>query len=340
MVWGMLYHVTRGAYTPIRLINATLGAASCVLAFYIGVMVFSPLAGFFGALSACLYPPLIWHSINLMTEPFFIFFLTLTLFLLVVSQRNQSVVLAGAAGLATALGTLSRSVLQGFVPIAALWLFLVFSDRKKRFAASICYMVLFCCALAPWVIRNYHVFGKFVPTTTDSGHGFFIGNNARALTDPRGIWMPERWDFLKGLSETEIDKTLRNKGLQYVTHHPVMWARLALDKFCRFWRPIPHAQFIGAKPALVAGVSYCIAALLILPGVWIAGRKWRERFPWLLLVGLLAGYMTGIHMIFIAVTRYRAPLMPALLLFGGLTISTLIEHSRGQSACGTATESP
>jgi len=351
LLWGLVYGVTGGKYLPIRLAHAALSALTCVLAFFIGKRLVSREAAALGAFLVGWYPPLVWHGVNLMTEPLFMFFMVLTVCLLLEARMGDSAMLwALGAGVCAGLGTLARSVLQGFVPLAGLWLIFSPSNRKRGLAMALAFWLGFVLVMTPWVVRNWRVHRAFVPTTTDAGHGFFIGNNERTLTDPRGVYMPERWEFLKGLNEVQIDRKLYSLGLQFIREHPGRWCRHLVDKFLRFWRFYPHGEFVATdqfssnvlSPRLyvhVYGLSYSLAFPFMVAGFVLAYRRFPSQRPGYHLVLLIVAYMTGIHMIYIAVLRYREPLMFFLLCFAGhslLSAGNALRTRRGGASAALA----
>lgn len=331
MLWGLVYGWTEGFYTPIRVAHAILGALTCLLVYFLGRALFSRPVGVAASVIAGWYPPLVWHSINLMTEPLFIFWLTTSVCLLVAARRRDSGWASGLAGAAAGLGILSRSVLVGFVPLAGVWLLWASRGWRRGMVLAAAYGLGVLVAMSPWVLRNHRVHGRWVITTTDGGHGFLIGNNPGALDDPRGVKEPDSWAFAKGLSEWEMNKAFFKRGLANLRDNPWLWPRLAWDKFCRFWRFYPHLEYVSddaddvhlVKPryyAILYGLSYGLLFPFIVGGAVIAYvRRACERWD-LGLIALLTAYMTGIHLLFIAVMRYRVPLMPLLMVLAGYAI--------------------
>lgn len=326
-LWGLVYPWTGGWFTPIRLAHAVLSALTCVLVFFVGKRLLDRHSALLGALLCAFYPAQIWHGVNLMTEPLFIFFLVLTVLLLFILQDRPRTPIAFAAGVTAALGVLSRSVLIGFVPLCVLW---VARKGRRAFPLAAVFLAGFLCAMTPWWVRNWQIFHRFVLTTTDGGHGFLIGNNERSRSDPRGVYVPERWDFAREAIHDEIalQQRLYQQGLRFIAAHPGEWALLAIDKFCRFWRFYPHAEFVGSRNAIIYGVSYTMVFPFIVAGIILSFRAMPERRGLFTLIYILICYMTGIHMIFIAVMRYREPLMPFLLCFAGYAMVRLWGYVR------------
>ncbi len=333
-LWGLVYGWTNENYTPIRVAHAVLGALTCLLMFFAGRAVFSPRVGVLAGVLAGWYPPLVWHSINLMTEPLFIFWQAAAMCMLAVARRKDCHWAAGIAGACAGLAILSRSMLAGFMPLAAFWLLFVGKTRRRGLALAAALAAGCTLTLSPWIVRNFRTIGAFAPTTLDAGHGFLIGNNAGALRDPRGVSEPESWAFAKGLDEVEMNRAFFRRGLRNLREDPSLWPRLMVDKFCRLWRFWPHLEYVRddeqdvrlVKPrfyAIIYGIGYCALFPFIIAGAVLAWRRVRDARPDLVLLALLVGYTTGIHMLFIAVLRYRVPLMPFLIVLAAYAIMSM-----------------
>ena len=328
-LWGVVWKWTgKGWYTPIRLAHAVLSALTCVLVFFVGQRLLDRPSGLVGAILCSVFPSQIWHGVNLMTEPLFFFFLTLLVLLLLRLKDRPSAPVGLLAGASAALGVLSRSVLIGFVPLAAVWLAVVLP--KRRWIALV-FLAGFACAMSPWWVRNWQVFHHFVPTTTDGGHGFMIGNNERSRTDPRGVYVPEDWSFIKDVihDELAINQRFYQRGLAFIKSHPGEWVRLAVDKFCRFWRFYPHADFVQRRYAILYGITYTAVFPFFVAGALLAFFARGAQRGKLALILLLVAYMTAIHMLYIAVIRYREPLMPFLLCYAGYAVTRLLGAGKG-----------
>ena len=332
-LWGLAYGITGGAYRPIRACQSVLGALACLIPFFVGSQVLSRRVGVLASVFSALYPPLIWHSSNLMTEPLFILFFLLSVMLLIDGRRRESWIVCGAAGVASALGILSRSVLVGFVPLAGFWL-LAPAPSKKRLVLCAALWGATGLTMTPWIVRNYLVYGVLVPTTTDGGHGFYKGNNEDTLSDPRVEHMPESFAFLGGLDELEINQRFYRLGREFIAKNPGALLRLAFAKFRRFWRPYPDLYYLhDMEPdapkskyviaVVVYGVSYLSVLPLIVAGGMLAYKDEHaaRRDFWLIFVALI--YMVLIHIIYIVVLRYRVPLMPLMFLFAAYAVCRL-----------------
>ena len=322
-LWGCIYNVTQGHYWPIRITFAILSSVTCVLAYLAGLeLTGQRMPALIGGLLCALYPPLIWHSVHLMTEPFFIFF-TLAMFLALFryrrTQRLRWLILAGAAA---GLGTLSRSILVAFLPIAAIWLWWVRGRGKRAILDTALLTVIVLVVMSPWIIRNAVRFRAFVPTTTDAGHGFYVANNEHAINDPRSFWIPEDWSTViePGMDEVETARHLMRTTTTFLLKNPGTAIRLMGKRFVTLWRFYPNPDFVGKRNAWIYGLSYIPVFPFIILGLWLIHRGNRERLANIVLVDLLVVYTTVMSVVFLSMMRYRVPLMPFLLIAAALAM--------------------
>ena len=333
-LWGCVYRLTRGAYAPIRATHALLGALSCALAYLIARQI-TPRKSItlVTALLCALYPPLIWHSVHLMTEPLFICLSLAAVYSLLRCRRTRRWRPLIAAGIAAGLATLTRSMFAGFLPCMAIWLYWSHPRKKTALLRVALVTAIVTAVMAPWIIRNALVLRAFVPATTDAGHGFYAANNPRALTDPRGWAEPPDWGFIlhpgeTSLSEVQASRRLSAAARTYLLANPRTALRLMARRFLAFWRFSPHRQFVPAPlKRLVYTLAYVPVFLLMLPGAWRLHRNPRSRLHGLLLIDLLIVYTVAVHTIVLAIMRYRVPLMPFLLLFAAAALTAALPRT-------------
>jgi 4-amino-4-deoxy-L-arabinose transferase-like glycosyltransferase len=182
--------------------------------------------------------------------------------------------------------------------------------------------LLFAGLMAPWWVRNYAVFGTFVPFSTSAWENAYLGNNPH--NSDAGIdWTSDvEPDFMQRISavsnELEREHTFRAATINYVVNDPYGFFDRMCKKFVRFWNFVPNAEaFRSPLYRIVSALSFGPILLLALV---CAIRHWRMRQPFLPIY-LLIGYFTAVHVVIIASLRYRLPLEPFLILLASEPIS-------------------
>jgi len=305
-----------------QMLQCLLGALTCGFTYLLGREMFSRRAGILAGVGAAIFPQLIYYCGTLTTETLHVFLLTCAVFLLFTGyKREAGVAWWFAGGVMLGLAALARSAMLGLVPLVGFWLMI--ATKKKRAAVVRFALVALgtSAAILPWVVRNYTVFGRVVPATTEGGYTFWVTNNLKA-TGGGECFLPEDTRAFEGLGELEADRLFYRMGLEFIRKNPGRFARLAAAKFVRLWRPWPHASDVGLTNAVIGGISFVPVLGLAIAGAMIAWRRRRD----LLIFYCLIGYTTIVYSLYMAVTRYRAPLMPALLVMAGFTAARIIDR--------------
>jgi len=357
IVLAGIYGVFGHHFWAARVAMALLSAATCVVVLRIAHRLFGTTTAAVTGFLMAIYPKFIYYGGEPVTETLCTLMLALAVSVLLAaydagrgaaedpgchaqvpawacreqdarSSKSLSVAPSGgwrwlAGGALLALAALSRSSLLAFPGAAALWVILARRNKTRAVAEAALLLIGFVLVMTPWWIRNFRVFGHIVPATTEGGYTLWVTNNERA-TGGGHCFMPEPPGEFEGLNEHEIDRTFQRNGAQYIREHPDHFLRLAAAKFLRFWRLWPHADepSVGLPAAILAGLSFTPILLLALWGAIVTRARWRA----LLLLYLLFLYYTSLHMVFMAITRYRVPIEPYLIVLAAAALVDL--HSR------------
>jgi len=350
----------------VRVAQSVVGACLCILVFVLSKRAFPGSAGLVAAATAAVYPFFIFYTGLILTETLFTTALVACVLLFtVVAEEDRGPgpdirrrpglregLVCAACGAAFGVTVLIRSSLLLFFPFYLPFLLLCGAAGRGKAAwlRTIRRLAIVaaagCLVQAPWVWRNYRVYGRIVPTTLQVGASLFEGNSAYADGGPcmdRIDWDGERPAWLRekirraesgastprqaASAEYENDRWFRGLAVDYIRRHPGRFARLALARLGRFWNPVPnYSRYRTPLYILVSLVSYVPVLCLGVAGMALAGHRW--RFGLLLLAPIL--YFSALHAVFVGSIRYRAPVMPFLMVFAGHALARLV---RGRVRC-------
>ena len=174
--------------------------------------------------------------------------------------------------------------------------------------------------MLPWWVRNYQLLGSFVPLTTTSGIGLWIGNNP----DATGGWVPMPASY-QGMPEVEMSRRAGREAMQWIGAHPLDFIKLTLFKLFKamgieqfnlarlnLLRPVPaDAVFAAYFPVLQGSLLAVLAGTaLLLQRIWDLARGQR-----LILVLLACAVQILVFSLpFEFGERHRYFLMPFLFL--------------------------
>jgi tetratricopeptide (TPR) repeat protein len=345
---GVVFALLGDDLLVVRVVQITLGAASCVLLTRAGWRFLSRPVGIAAGVLLAIYAPVIFADATIQKSVLDVFFVCLTLWIL--SGIDARPALSRCAALGASIGALVLSRENALVfPLVLLpWLFLhVRSSRRRRLACIALFTVGIGGVLLPVALRNAYVGGEFHLTTSQFGHNFYIGNNEVAdstyapLLRGRGDPRIERQDAIdlaeralgRELTPAEVSSYYTRRALRYIRSHPGDWIALMGRKLALTFNALEwvdtKGQYAHAELSSVLRLSgwlfhFGVLAPLALLGVWIT---WSDRARLRPLYLLFVAY-SGTLLMFYVFARYRLPLVPILALFAAASIVRLPEFVR------------
>jgi hypothetical protein len=255
-------------------------------------------------------------------------------------------------GLVAGAGALLRGNMLVLLPVFALWPLVrarrVPVQRAAAWRACAAFVLGALLALAPVALRNHHVGGRFVLTTSGAGTNVYGGNN---LENPFGVATEFAW--VRGIPEHEAGdwrrEASRRAGRELdASETSAYWMSAALESMRE--HPLEHARILWRKLRLTLG-SYEVPDNHFIE--WDARYVAMLALPWpafaftgtLALAGVLLFLARGRHVlhaggdagaarelvlvaaaylatVVLTVTseRIRLPLVPLLAPFAGLLV--------------------
>jgi len=315
-----LYTVFGHSYAAVKVIQSVLGALTCLMILAIGQRLFTYRVGMIAAAIAAVYPFLILYTGFLLSESLFVFLSTVFLYVLVRVREHSAGKWVALGGLILGVMNLVRPVTLLFPVFLFFWAWIEFGT-KKRAAVTACMMTIWMMIpIVPWMARNYTVTHSYMLIDDHHWLGLYIGNNRTILRDPGAIggWLePVR---VEGFQPTFTADDYRSASLaflrEYLLHEPWELVRLEFYKLVRFWSVFPTSARTTYRDAIVSVCSYGLLLPLFAIGVVLSWRG--PHKPWVLIVWILNFCL--VTLITFGSTRFRAPVEPALILFGAFTL--------------------
>jgi hypothetical protein len=237
-----------------------------------------------------------------------------------------------------------------YLPAVILLVCFLGGGRAAIVRRAVFCLLPFCLVMAPWVIRNAHVFGEFIPVSASAGYVSLVNNNDNAT----GRWMPlsqvplsehDKLLFLRDGTETFFapgdegakvvrwppynDRIALSLALRWIKTHPREFASLAGKRLAvAFYSPSGDMLFwplrdVGGQPLLSWTVIaldlflFAVAAFGMCAMVWRQSRYWRMGlFPALIVLGGV-----GAICVFEGQGRYVLPMVPATLMLAVLFLT-------------------
>ncbi|MBM3308111.1 MAG: tetratricopeptide repeat protein [Candidatus Eisenbacteria bacterium] len=203
--------------------------------------------------------------------------------------------------------------------------------------------------IAPVTIRNFALERDLVLIASQGGVNFFIGNNR--ASDGASAVLPvlgDAWEYedCVRVAEREEGRTLSSsgvsafwyrKGREFILGHPREAAALFARKVVLFWnryelpnnKDVYHFARMSRVYGGVAWLHFGVVAPLAAVGAAVTLRR---RHPTAVLLALfVAAHMTGVVLFFVC-SRFRIPVVPALIVFAAAGALWLVDRVRSRDA--------
>jgi hypothetical protein len=235
-------------------------------------------------------------------------------------------------GILSGLIALLNSTLLLFIPVCGVWMLLGTEDRvphpsrllrwvgTHKFRAAFCKAILsallFFACLAPWMIRNWHVFHAIVPirgnfgaelnASVQEGHdGFSWGP-----TIPICEQCPEYISYKK-MGERAYVQQQGELAAQHIRTHKLRFLQLALKRFYFFWVSVPHPIEFGVWNEAFRVLNYSFVSLAALLGLALALKR---RIPAAILFAWAFALLPLTYYFVTVQARFRSPLEPIMTI--------------------------
>jgi hypothetical protein len=278
------------------------------------------------------------------------FIYCLIAYLLIRCTRNPTLLSGAVLGGVIGLANLNHAGSLLFAPLSALIIFLA-NARSWAKVWQTCFLLMLTAVLilTPWVLRNYHTFGAFVPVRSGFGYQLYIGNPGLAGTftpgmDDDAMGTKPPWvasgplHALRLLRNLEYDAALASHSIQFVSNsgipgyqefNEVQRDRIFLSRsldFLRvkpvlalqmaFWKTITFLTFWNPGLGLLSLTAF-LGSLLYIKDVRIAGISF-------LVVVYMLPYVTSLPLYY----RYRSPIEPLFFTLAGLFLDASLQKTK------------
>jgi tetratricopeptide (TPR) repeat protein len=327
---GVIYSVVGRDLTVVRVCQAILGSASCVLVALTAGRLFSTRAAMIAGFGMALYAPAIFFDGLIQKSVLDVFFMSLALWILagmVTDERRPG--LSGPAWAGLAMGALSLTRENALVLVAVVlgWMF-----KVPRKAAA--FVLGLAIVLLPVATRNYIVGGGFYLTTSQFGPNFYIGNNPRSdgtyrsLRPGRGSPEYERQDATdlaeramgRKLTPAAVSSYWTDRALAFIASEPGAWLKLVGRKMLLLVNrgemldtesQASYAEWSWPLKATGWFTHFGVLVPLAVIGVW---ATWADRRRLAIFYAITVAYAASV-ILFYVFARYRFPLVPILIVF-------------------------
>jgi hypothetical protein len=181
--------------------------------------------------------------------------------------------------------------------------------------------------ILPWVLRNYWSFDRVVLIRSNLGAELHYGN----LPVSEGIWIvhptldaSELAKYVQ-LGEIRYTKTCWAEFLGFVHRNPGKFVTLTVRRMVFYWAGEPSFSPGLGRFSDFTNTPYTLSSVL---GIWGLVVAWRRRRNEIALVTALMLSFPAIYYMSHAMTRYRAPLEPEMVMLSVYLIQDTLRNEK------------
>ncbi|KNY27376.1 ArnT family glycosyltransferase [Pseudobacteroides cellulosolvens] len=309
-IWG---YKSGSPLDAVRIVQAILGALTCLLMYLLGKRIKNRIVGFVSAIFYAVYPSFIWAATLILTETLYNFLFVLYLYIQFILLEN--------------IKSRKNAVLCGFVFSAAVmvrptalplivvpFIYKYFMDRKTSVLKSL----FFTCAgvlilMIPWWVRNFISLNKFVFLATQTGNPLIAG------TFP--------YFHNVDLSKYNVDNQLK-AGLGYIIegfkNEPLLYLKwFTIGKFTFLFK----SQWLYPPEGVSVFKSLEMLHSFIISFGWFGVMLSFIKRKYML-ISIFIIMMTALQLLFVPEARYAHSIMPLLII---LTAGIIDDLTRSTS---------
>jgi 4-amino-4-deoxy-L-arabinose transferase-like glycosyltransferase len=299
-------------------INSTFSALTCIPIFLIARKVFSEKVASGAAWTWALLPYVMYWCTRWVWETSLSALLVAVIFWLALTLEERDGIKPWIDfGLLWGIAALNSTVLIAFLPVSGLWAWYHRARRGKPSLPGVAVAsLIFVACVAPWTLRNYRTFSKFIFIRDNFGAELRLGNGPGA----DGTWQqylhPTQDVFAMRqyieMGEIGYIEHRKRQALDYIGADHSRFAVLCLKRFIYFWAGPPRSEKIWWLAETKNSLFLASSVLMF----WGLGRALRKRcsgawlFFWLILS------YPAIYYVAYPGQRYRHPIEPEMTILG------------------------
>jgi hypothetical protein len=289
------------------------------------------------------------------------FTLLLVVFLLILGEalRARSVIGYVKAGIVLGIVSCVRSTALLFPSFLIIHGFIFDGGWRSIPRSAARAALIFGCALivlSPWIVRNYQLVGKFIPTASVQGvamhAGYYIcahegGQKTFEELDDEAAEVRNRLAaehgyrfkayyyqyFYDPKDEVRFNNLLASQVVDEYEHAPSLFVKCASENVFNFW-------FRGKNStATLANVGIQVPYLCLAIAGLFYGFRQMDR-PTLGLLLLFVLYTVGVYVPIHAQARYSIPLVPILSILAAIPVARLLAFGARRAGAGGPLPAP
>jgi 4-amino-4-deoxy-L-arabinose transferase-like glycosyltransferase len=244
---------------------------------------------------------------------------------------------AGFGALA-GIGALADPVVMSVAPVLGAWMwYRRYRQKATWFAPGLAAVLAVVLVTAPWMLRNYQTFHKFVPFRSCLGLEVYFGNNQDSWHWGPSGYHPsdseEEWQEYQQLGEIGYVSKKLNQGLAFINAHRFLYAKQTLRRVIYLWTgfwSLSH-RYLQEEPMDPPNIVFCtLLTVLTLAGL---RRAWRDGINLAMPYILVFLFFPIVYYLTHPEDYYRRPIDPLFVILTAYAVlSWLRERAKKRAS--------
>jgi hypothetical protein len=236
-----------------------------------------------------------------------------------------------AFGALAGFGALTDPVVLSAAPFLGAWMwFRRYRQHARWFAPGLAAVLAVVVVTAPWMVRNYQTFHKFVPFRSCLGLEVYFGNNADSWHwGPPGYHPSDNeaeWQEYQRLGEIAYVSKKFHQGLDFIDHHRGLYVWQTMRRVVYLWTgywSFSH-RYLQEEPMDPPNIVCCtLLTVFTLMGLW---RAWRENVNVAMPYILVFIFFPIVYYLTHPEDYYRRPIDPLFVVLAAFAVVSWLDQ--------------
>jgi 4-amino-4-deoxy-L-arabinose transferase-like glycosyltransferase len=266
----------------ILIFQALISSLTCVPVFYFARKTFGEKVAHWSAWAWAFFPYAIYFPVERIWSTWLSTLLLSIIFLMAVSMGRRSRMGSWIGfGVLFGVTALTDPVVMSVLPLLLGWMcYRLHRERGDWARPAFAVIAGLIICVAPWFVRNYRTFHRFIPFRDTMGMELLIGNNgdmSHWRPAQIGPWHnPEDWKQFKQLGELAYMARDRRWATAFIAAHPGFFVTATVRRIVYIWTGFWSLSrgYLAQEPLDVPNIFFSTTlTILCLMGLWRAFRE-------------------------------------------------------------------
>jgi 4-amino-4-deoxy-L-arabinose transferase-like glycosyltransferase len=239
------------------------------------------------------------------------------------SSRKRDWLLFGAL---CGLAALTEPVVMAVLPFLGIWTLY----RRCRLARPwkvqmIAVAFAGIAVLAPWIVRNYELFHRFIPVRSGFGLELYIGNNGYSQHWVNRTLHPNHSDAelseYEHLGEIAYMEHKLQQGKDYIRSHPAWFAWMTMRRAVYLWTGYWSFDSAYLKDEPLDPPNIFVNTIMTILGLWGLRRVWQRDRALAVRFAIVLFFFPLTYYISHPETYYFRPVDPLMVVLAAVAVA-------------------